>query len=526
MARVLVTDRIGEEGLNILRQGADVDIRIGIPPAELLAIIPQYEALAVRSETKVTAEVLEAARNLIVVGRAGVGVDNIDVEEATRRGIVVVNAPAAITIATAEHTIGLMLALARHIPVAHASLSQGKWERSKFVGVELRGKTLGVFGLGRIGAEVARRARGLEMQVVGYDPFVSSERFQALMVRRAEKEELLTEADFITLHLPLTPANFHFLDEAEFAMMKEGVRVLNVARGELVSEPALLNALESGKVAGAALDVFEQEPPQTDSPLTHHPHVVVTPHLGASAAEAQEQLSIDVAEQLLTALRGEPVIYAVNSPFIAAETFKVIAPFLQAATQAGSLATQLATGQFESIEIEYQGEIADHDTSPIKSAVIRGLLSPVSEENVTLVNANLVAEQRGLTVVEKKSQAEGIYKDLISVHLHTSTGETSVSATVAHDGPHIVEVNDFWVDVSPGLGHLMFAENLDKPGMIGRIGNHLGARDINISFMRVGREKVRGRAMMVLGLDDELDSQTIAEIAAIPDIYSVRTARI
>jgi D-3-phosphoglycerate dehydrogenase len=526
MARVLVTDRIGEEGLAILREGADVDVRLGLTPQELIAAIPEYQALAVRSETKVTEEVLNAAKKLVVVGRAGVGVDNIDVDAATKRGIVVVNAPAAITIATAEHTIGMMLALARHIPEAHDSLSHGRWERSKFVGVELRGKTLGIAGMGRIGAEVARRARAMEMRVIGYDPFIAPERFQSLGVQLVSLDQLLAESDFITLHLPLTAANHHFLDEAQFARMKPGVRVLNVARGQLISEDALVKALDEGKVGGAAIDVFEQEPPDPESALIHHPNVVVTPHLGASAAEAQERLSVDVAEQLLTALRGEPVIYAVNAPFIAAEAFKIVAPYLITATQAGSLATQLSTGQLESVEIQYSGEIVEHDTTPIRAAVIRGLLSPVSEENVTLVNAGLIAEQRGMKIAEVKGDHEGIYKDLISVHLHTSSGETSVSATVAHDGPHIVEINDFWVDVSPGGGYLLFCENVDRPGMIGRIGTFLGAKGINISFMRVGRATERGRALMVLGLDDDVDPQTIAEIAAIPDIFSVRTAKI
>ncbi len=526
MPRVLVTDRIGEEGLGILREGADVDVRLGLSPEELIAAIPEYHALAVRSETKVTAEVLAAARSLIVVGRAGVGVDNIDVDAATSRGIVVVNAPAAITIATAEHTLGMMLALARHIPAAHASLSAGKWERSKFVGVELRGKTLGIAGMGRIGAEVARRARALEMRVIAYDPFISPERFQSIGVQLCSLEELLAESDFITLHLPLTAANHHFLDDAQFDQMKPGVRVLNVARGELISETALVKALESGKVAGAAIDVFETEPPDPESPLLHHPNAVVTPHLGASAAEAQERLSVDVADQLLAALHGEPVIYGVNSPMIAAEAFKIVAPYLQTATQAGSLATQLSSGQFESVEIQYAGEIVEHDTTPIRSAVIRGLLSPISDENVTLVNASLVAEQRGLKIVERKGAHEGIYKDLISVHLHTSAGETSVSATVAHDGPHIVEINDFWVDVSPGEGYLLFCENVDRPGMIGRIGTFLGTKGINISFMRVGRATERGRALMVLGLDDAADPATMAEIAGIPDIFTVKTAKI
>jgi D-3-phosphoglycerate dehydrogenase len=522
----LVTDRIGEEGLAILREKLEVDVMLGMTPQELLDVIPNYEALAVRSETKVTSDVLKTAKNLVVVGRAGVGVDNIDVDAATERGIVVVNAPAAITIATAEHTLGMMLALARHIPVAHASITSGKWERSKFVGVELRGKTLGVAGLGRIGAEVARRARAFDMRVIGYDPFVMPERFQSMGVTLVTMEQLLRESDFITLHLPLTAQNHHFLDTEQFAQMKPGVRVLNVARGELIAEPALLAALDTGKVAGAAIDVFESEPPPADSTLLKHPNVVLTPHLGASAAEAQERLSVDVAEQLITALRGEPVAYAVNAPFIAAEAFQIIAPFLQVATQAGSLATQLSTGQLESVAIEYSGEIADTDTSPLKSAVIRGLLSPVSEENVTLINASLVAEQRGMHIRESKGNHYGIYKDLIRVILRTSAGNTSVSATLAQDGPHIVEINDFWVDISPEAGYLLLCENVDRPGMIGRIGSFLGAKDINISFMRVGRQKQGSRALMVLGLDAEIDAQAQEELQAIPDIFSVRAARV
>ena len=430
---------------------------------------PAYHALVVRSETQVTGTVIDAGRELAVVGRAGVGVDNIDVDAATRRGVVVVNAPAAITVATAEHTMGLILALARHIPGAYLSLSEGRWERGKFVGVELRGKTLGIAGLGRIGSEVARRARAFEMRVLGYDPFVSPERFQALGIEVCSKEELLAESDFITLHLPLygpthSSPTHHFLGEAEFQRLKPDVRVINVARGELIDEAALIRALDSGRVAGAALDVFEIEPPAADAAILKHANVVLTPHLGASAAEAQERVAIDVAQQVVAVLRGEPAAYAVNLPTVGAETFKVIAPYLQAASQAASLATQLSTGQFESVEIEYLGDLADLDHSPLKASVVKGLLAPISEENVTLVNAGLVAEQRGLLITERMGRYNGIYKDLLRVHLETSTGRTSVSATVAQDGPHIVEINDFWVDVSPGEGYLLFCENEDRPG--------------------------------------------------------------
>jgi len=525
MFRVLVTERIAEDGLEILRSQAEVDVRLRLTPAELIQTVPGYHGLVVRSETKVTADVIEAGRDFLVIGRAGVGVDNIDVAAATRRGVVVVNAPEANTIAAAEHTVGLMLALARHIPEANESLRGGAWDRSRFLGVELRGKTLGIVGLGRVGSEVARRARGLEMRILAVDPFVSPERGQALGVSLVSKDELLAESDFITLHAPMTKANEHLLGDPEFERVKQGVRIINVGRGGLVSEAALLRAIESGKVAGAALDVFEREPP-TDSPLIKDERVIATPHLGASTAEAQERVAIDVAHQIVAVLRGEPAAYAVNAPFIPAETMSIMAPYLQAVSQAASLATQLSTGQFESVEIEYLGELAEHDTSPLKAAVIRGLLAPVSEENVTLVNASIVAEQRGLRISERKGHYEGIYANLVRVHLTTSAGKTTISSTVAHDGPHIVEINDFWVDVSPGEGHLLLCENQDRPGMIGRIGTFLGAKDINISFMRVGREQVRGRALMVLGLDDGLDPDTLAEINRIPDIYSARSVRI
>ncbi len=531
MFRVLVTDPVAEDGLAILREEAKVDVRIGLPLDGLIAVIGDYDALVVRSETKVTADVIAAGKNLQVIGRAGTGVDNIDVDEATRRGVVVVYAPAANTMSMAEHTLALMLSLARDIPAAHASLGQGKWERSRFLGVELRGKTLGLLGLGRTGSEVARRARGFEMNVIVYDPFLGPERFQLLGVSPASLDEVLAQSDFISLHAIPPPGSLphgsrYLLDEAQFARVKPGVRIINAARGNLINEAALLKALESGVVAGAGLDVFEKEPPAPDSPLLHHPRVIVTPHLGGSTTEAQERVSVDVANQVLAVLRGEPAIYAVNLPMIGAETFSLIAPFIQAATVAASLATQLSTGQFESVEIEYLGELADLDVTPLKAAAIKGLLAPISEENVTLVNAAIVAEQRGLRITERKAFYDGIYKDLIRVHLNTTRGKTTVSATVAPDGPHIVEINDFWVDVSPAEGIMLICENTDRPGMIGRIGTFLGGHDVNISFMRVGREKVRGRALMVIGLDDGLTPDLLQEIAHIPDIFSAQMAQL
>jgi D-3-phosphoglycerate dehydrogenase len=521
--RILVADPIADDGVEILRRGAEVDVRTGMSPSELLGAIDGYAALVVRSETKVTADVIAAAKGLQAIGRAGVGVDNIDLNAATERGVIVVNAPLGNTISAAEHTIGLMLALARHIPDADASLRHGEWKRSKFVGVEVRGKTLGVIGLGQVGSEVAKRAKGLEMHVVAYDPFVSSERAHMLGVDLAEAlDDVLAQADFLTLHTVLTAQTKHLIGAAQLAKVKPSLRLVNTARGDLVDLQALVNAVDAGQLAGAALDVFPEEPPDMDAPALHHERIIVTPHLGASTAEAQERVAVDVAHQILAILRGEPAQYAVNAPMIAAETMTVIAPYVPVAEKAASLATQLSHGQLGNIEIEYLGEIANHDTTPLKAAVIRGLLVPVTEENVTIVNANLIAEHRGMRIVERKGPAEDVYANLIRVHIHTSHGDTDVTATIAHDGPHIVAINDFWVDIPPGEGWLLLCENQDRPGMIGAVGTLLGEHDINISFMRVGRTAVRGKALMAVGVDDPVQPQIVERLAAIPNILSAR----
>ena len=347
-----------------------------------------------------------------------------------------------------------------------------------------------------------------------------------LGVGLASQDEVLSQSDIISLHAILPPGARHLLDDEQFGKLKPGVRIINVARGNLINEAALTKALDTGLVAGAGLDVFEKEQPPSDLPLLHHPKVIVTPHLGASTTEAQERVAVDVAGQVLAVLKGEPAIYSVNLPVLGAEAFKAIAPFLQAATLCASLATQLATGQFESVEIEYLGELADLDVTPLKAAVVKGLLAPISEENVTLVNANLVAEQRGLRISERKGHYDGIYKDLIRVNLYTAAGKTAVSTTVAVDGVHIVEIRDFLIDLAPAEGSLLLVENTDTPGMIGRIGTFLGGHDVNISFMRVGREKVRGRALMVIGLDDPLTTELVQEIARIPGILSAQSARL
>ena len=525
MPKVLVADPIAQDGVEALKPHAEVDVRVGLSHEELVRIIGAYDALIVRSETKVTAEVVEAGKNLKVIARAGVGVDNIDLQTATRHGIVVVNAPLGNTISAAEHTVGLMLALARHIPAANSSLRGGRWERQRFLGIEVRGKTLGIVGLGQVGSEVARRARGLEMHVIAHDPFIAEERAHVLGVEMVPFDRLLRESDFISLHTTLTPETRNLIGEEELRLVKPSVRIINTARGGLVDEEALYRAVEEGRVAGAAVDVFAQEP-AVDSPLLRSDRILVTPHLGASTTEAQERVALDVVEQIIGVLRGEPAPYAVNAPLVPAETMAVLGPYLEVAEKTASLATQLCEGQLNRVDIEYLGEIANHDVTPLKAAVIKGLLAPVSEEKVTIVNANLIAEHRGLRINERKGPYEGIYSNLITVRLTTSAGTTTVSGTQAHDGPHVVFVNDFWVDIPPGDGYLLICENEDRPGTIGAVGTYLGRHDVNISFMRVGREKVRGRAVMVLGLDDPVTDEQLEEIHRLPHIFGARLARI
>ena len=524
--RILVADPIADDGVALLRREADVDVKTGMSREELIAAIGDYHALVVRSETKVTPDVFEAAKQLQAVGRAGVGVDNIDLPAATERGVIVVNAPLGNTIANAEHTVALMLALARHIPEANASLKSGEWKRSKFIGVELRGKTLGLVGLGNVASEVARRAKAFDMNVLARDPFVSEERAATLGVELVESlDELVGRADFVSVLTVLTPETRHMIGDAQFRRMKPTARVINTGRGELVDNAALVRAIDEGRIAGAAIDVFPQEPPDMASEVLHNERIIVTPHLGASTAEAQERVAVDVAEQILAILRGEPAKYAVNAPMIAAETMTALLPYLPVAEKAASLAVQLSAGQMGNIEIDYLGDLADYDTSPLKAAAIRGLLDPISEENVTIVNANLISDNRGMRIIERKGPAEDVYTNLIRVHLHTTAGETDVTATVAHDGPHIVAINDFWVDIPPDDGWLLLCENQDRPGMIGALGMFLGQHDININFMVVGRMAVRGRALMVLGIDDEISADLLAQIAAIPNILSARTAK-
>ena len=526
MPKVLVADPIVPEGLELLRSRAQVDVKTGLSPSELVKIVGDYDVLLVRSETEVTAEVIGAGKSLQVIGRAGVGVDNIDVDEATRRGIAVVNAPSGNTLAAAEHTVALMLALARNIPQAYQSMKEGHWNRSAFVGIEVRNRTLGCVGLGKVGSEVAQRVRGLGMRVLAHDPFVAPDHVRVLGVELVEFDRLLADADFVTVHVPLTESTRHIIGRREFSLMKPGVWVINTARGGLIDEDALLDALNDGKVAGAALDVFSQEPPQ-DGPLIKHPRVIVTPHLGASTEEAQREVAIEVSEQVLDVLDGKPARNSVNAPFIQPEGWAAIGPYVPVAATIGKLLTQLGDGQFIGTDIGYEGKVAQYDTSTLTAAVLMGLLGGVSAERVNLINASVIATQHGLRVTEQREVTSERYEGgLITATLHTSQGQTVVAGTLLREETHIIRVNDYWMDVVPSVPYLLFTEHRDRPGIIGAVGTIAGREDVNISFMAVGRIAPREMAMMAVGLDDPMPPAVFEEIKSIPYVEKARLVRL
>lgn len=520
--KVLVTDPISEEGIDVLRKKAQVDVNVGLKPEEIIAIIGDYEALMVRSQTRVTAEIIEAGKKLQVIARAGVGIDNVDIEAATRCGVVVVNAPTGNTVSAAEHAVALMMALARNIPQANAVLKTGVWRRSDFMGTELRGKTLGIIGLGNVGSEVAKRAQGFEMRLLGSDPLASAEYARKLRVELVELKQLLKESDFITLHLPLTAQTRGMLGDRELALVKPSVRIINCARGGLIDEKELVKAIREKRVAGAAIDVFEKEP-ITESILFKVDEIIVTPHLGASTAEAQVLAARDVAEQIADIFEGKPARAAVNIPYIPSETLAALAPFTALSPMMCKLVYKLAEGQAKSIRIKYHGDIANYDTNILKAAVLGGLLEGISEERVNLVNCNLVAAKRGLIVVEEKEAACENYASLLTVELTTTDGVFAVAGTVMHGESHIVRVNDYWLDIVPVPGSfLLFSDHLDRPGFVGAVGRITGDADINISSMHLGRLKPRGQALLVLTLDEPMSEERQQQILAIPDVSTVK----
>ncbi len=520
--KILVADPISDKGVAILRKEHDVDVRLKLTPEELIAAIPGYDALVVRSETKVTKAVIGAADNLKVIGRAGVGVDNIDVEAATKKGVIVLNAPEGNTIAATEHSIAMMLALARNIPQAHQSVKSGEWQRSKFVGVETRGKTLGILGLGRIGTGVAKRALALEMNVLAYDPFITADHAKTLDVELVELDEILAAADFITLHLPLTADTKGLFNKETFKKVKPGVRIINCARGGIIDEAALADAIKEGIVAGAAIDVFEKEPVDSTNPLLALDKVILTPHLGASTAEAQIGVAIDVAESILVALRGEPVTTAVNIAPVPAHVMKVIKPYLGVAEKMGCLAVHLADGRIDSVEVEYNGQISEVDTRMLTTAVLKGILGPILQETVNYVNAPGVAKARGIKTKEIKSKETANFANLITVRVRTDKGAHLVAGTLfGKEEARIVLIDGYRVDVEPS-GWLLIGPHIDKPGIIGKVGTILGDNGINIASMQVGRTETAGTSIMVMTVEADLPTPVMLKIKAVDGILGAK----
>lgn len=520
--KILVLDGVSEKGVKILREpGFDAVVNNDkMTEDELCAIIGDYEAVIVRSASKITAKVIEAGKKLKVIGRAGVGVDNIDVAAATEKGIVVVNAPDGNTIAATEQTIGLMLALARNIPQAHANLKEGRWMRKEFTGVELRNKTLGIIGLGRIGTAVAKRAQALEMKTIGYDPFVSAETAAAAGITLKTLDEIWAEADFISLHIPKTKESLNMINKDTFAKMKDGVRIVNVARGGIVNEKDLYEAVKSGKVAGAALDVFEAEP-TTESPLFELDKVVVNPHLGASTKEAQVSVALDVAEEMVRILQGEMPRTAVNMPAVKPDVLAAIKPYLKLAEKLGKFQAQLATGPIDSVKVVYSGELAKTEVAPLTTALMKGLLDPILEEAVNYINAPLLAKARGIKIEESKVAEESDYTELITVVVKSKCEKTVSGTLFGEDDPRIVAIDGYRIDIHPE-GHILVVPHQDKPRIIGPVANLIGAHDINIAGMQVGRKEVGGTAIMMLAVDAPVPEATLAEIAKVDGVHDVK----
>jgi len=519
--RVLVSDKISESGVKLLQMEPEieVDVKTGLSPEELQEIIGDYDALVVRSATKVTREIIEAATRLKVVGRAGTGVDNIDLEAATEKGIVVMNTPGGNTVAAAEHAVSMMLSMARKIPQACASMKEGKWEKKKFMGVEVHGKTLGVIGMGRIGSLVAKMGLGLGMRVIACDPYLSHKAAKDMGVTLTDIETLFSESDFITIHAPLTQETRNMISRDAFKKMKDGVMLVNCARGGIVDEEALYEAIQVGKVAGAALDVFSKEPPPPDHPILRLEEVICTPHLGASTKEAQEVVAIAIVQQIIDYLKNGIVRNAVNVPSVKPELVPKAEPYIHLAQRLGSFIAQIFEGRMEELLVEYAGEVLDEGIYPaLTLAALTGLLKPILGNGVNMVNAPLIAKQRGIRVVESKSdQSEG-YISLIRLRLRGDGKETSTSGTlIKRDAPRIVMVNGYPIEAEP-TGYMLFFTNYDRPGVIGRIGTILGDAGVNIAGMRLGRTQPGELAIAILNVDSPVPENVMEKIRSLPNI--------
>lgn len=524
MPKVLVSDPIDQVGIDILSQVAQVDVKTDLSPDSLLQIISDYDALMIRSGTRVTQAVIDAGKQLKIIGRAGVGVDNVDVPAATRRGILVVNSPEGNTVAAAEHAVAMMLSLSRLIPDANQSVKGGKWDRKSFTGVEVYKKTLGIVGLGKIGAHVAGIARSMGMRLLAYDPFLTAERAEQLGCQLVELEFLFRESDYITLHLPKTTETYHLINAEAFAKMKPTVRIVNCARGGIIDEEALVAAIQEGRIAGAALDVYETEPLGEDSPLRGlGKNVVLTPHLGASTEEAQVNVAIDVAEQIRDVLLGLPARSAVNIPGLRPDLMEKLRPYLQLAETLGNLVSQLAGGRIETLTVRLQGELATNESQPVVVAALKGLLSHALQERVNYVNASLEAKERGIRVIETRDASVRDYTGSLHLSAQGSLGEHSVSGALLGDNEiRITSMDGFPINVPPSR-YMLFTLHRDMPGIIGKIGSFLGSFNVNIASMQVGRKIVRGDAVMVLSIDDPLPEGVLTEITKVPGIRDAYT---
>ena len=526
--KILISDKLANEGIEILKAVKEfqVDCKYGMTPEELKSAVKDYEALIIRSETKVTADIIETAKKLKVIGRAGVGLDNVDLKAATKKGIVAMNTPGGNTTSTAEHTMSLILALSRNIPQAYGSLKSGKWERSKFTGVELYGKVLGVIGLGRIGATVSRMAKSFGMKIIAYDPFISIEIAIKMGIEMMELQDLIKTADYITIHTPKSVETKSLISDKEFSLMKKGVRVINCARGGIIDEAALARALESGRIAGCALDVFDQEPPPPDHPLLKFNNCVATPHLGASTSEAQVNVAIEIAEAVKNALLGKGIVNAANFPAIDADSYKALVPYIDLAERMGKVAGQLISGRMNEVKITYSGVMTQYKVAPVTMSLVYGLLSPILGETVNFINAIDLAKERAIKIHEILSNEEQEFVNLLNLELVTDKETFTLWGTLSgNKQPRIVKVNKVYVESLPD-GYMLFINNVDKPGMVGAVGTILAEGNINIAGITFGREVQVGLVVCVVNIDSPVPEKVLERLRQTKDITLIKLVKV
>lgn len=525
--RVLVSDSLSEKGIEILKSsGMSVDVNTKLSKDELLKVIGDYDGLVVRSATKVTAEVLNAAKNLKVVGRAGAGLDNIDVVASTKKGVVVMNTPGGNTITTAEHSISMLLSMLRMIPQATASMKSGKWEKSKFTGTEFYNKTLGIVGMGRVGSHVAKLGQGLMMSVLAYDPYLSPENAQKMGVELVTLADIYKRSDFITVHSPLTPETRNLINSEAISQMKNGVVLVNCARGGIVDEDALYEALKSRKIAAAAFDVFVQEPVDPSNPLLTLDNFIATPHLGASTTEAQENVALAIAEQMVDYLTKGIIRNAANFPSVPPDVLQRLQPYISLAEKLGAFQSSICEGGIEKVSIEYRGKVAELSVAPLTIAALKGLLTPILEDTVNYVNAPSIAQERGITIEESKNKDAGDYISLITLTVSTkSATNTAKGALFSRRDPRIIELNGFPLEVVPE-GYMLVLTNVDKPGVVGNMGTLLGQHEINIARMQFGRDIPGGKVVSVISIDSPASEELLDKIRKFPNVLSVKQIKL